>query len=36
MRPVVVEEFDKTKFEQENPGLYLAYRTRSLRPVADA
>lgn len=36
MRDRMVEEFDTDTFAGENPGLYLDYRTRSLRPVADA
>ena len=36
MRKRLVEEFDTERFADENPGLHLDYRTRSLRPVADA
>lgn len=36
MRKRLVEEFDTDLFAENNPGLHLAYRTRSLRPVADA
>lgn len=36
MRKRMVEEFDSALFAQNNPGLHLEYRTRSLRPIAEA
>ena len=34
-RPRLVDQFDSVRFAEENPGLHLEYRTRSLRFVAE-